>query len=233
MDIADLYPSLGLPDVACAASSFHGTPAFVAIESNDNSWATNAGFSEVGDGIALVSVDGGPRINVVGATPSGLNWYFNPANNGGDPSTTAWQSYSVDGGNPAQFINNTMIGVVPDYSGTNDAIVVASGEETWTPGLVWWGPQSDSTQPWIAHSVDNTYRSVHAVNGGVYKGVPYFIVGEQEQAGGTATFPAEHPASLRVSKCLPIMARRLFPHCRFPPRVLMVKPPFPTMVEFW
>jgi hypothetical protein len=192
LGVADLYPAFGLPDVACAASSVRDTPSFIAIESNYNDWQTAQPYS-IGDGIGLVSVNGGPRINVAGATSSGLNWYLNPAVGGGDPLTGAWNQYSVDGGNPAANINTTAIGVVPDYSGNDDAIVIASSENTWTPGLEWWGPNADPTQPWNVHAVDSTYRAVHEINGGVYDGVPYFIVGEQEQAGGTAQLAATHP----------------------------------------
>jgi FG-GAP-like repeat len=191
MDIADLNED-GLPDVACSASSLEGSAAFASIESSSNDWQTIEPYP-IGDGIGLVSVKGSQRINVVGATAEGVNWYKNPAIVDGNLLTETWEPFSVDGGDDSPNVNKTMIGVVPDYNGQDDAIVVASGEATWTPGLEWWGPQSDPTLPWTAHPIDSSYRAVHAVNGGVFNGVPYFIVGEQEQAGGTSQIPATHP----------------------------------------
>ena len=113
--------SLGLPDIACAASSERKTPSFEAIESDSDDWQTAQPYS-VGDGIGLVSINGGPRISVTGATPSGLNWYLNPAIGGGDPLTSAWNQYSVDGGNSAPNIDDTVICVVPGYTSGGDAI---------------------------------------------------------------------------------------------------------------
>jgi hypothetical protein len=191
MAVGDLN-SDGLPDVACAASSLEHSPAFASIESSNDNWQTVEPFP-IGDGIGLVSVGGGPRINVVGATASGLNWYQNPTIIGGDVLTDTWRPFSIDGGDDSPNVDETIIGVVPNYNGQADAVVMASGEGTWTQGLEWWGPQSDPTQPWIGQSIDSSYRDVHAINGGTFNGVPYFIVGEQEQAGGTSEIAAGHP----------------------------------------
>jgi hypothetical protein len=74
--------------------------------------------------------------------------------------------------------------------------VAASGEEEegeWTQGLVWYSAGTNPQAQWTAHQLDSTYRTPHGINSGAFSGTPYFIVSEQEQAGGTPTFPAEHP----------------------------------------
>jgi hypothetical protein len=41
--------------------------------------------------------------------------------------------------------------------------------------------------------VDSTYRWVHQINTGNLNGLPYFVVGEQEQSCGTPLVAATHP----------------------------------------
>ena len=71
--------------------------------------------------------------------------------------------------------------------------MVASYEEPWSPGLVWYEPRANARMPWISHSVDATYRDVHQINTGSFYGIPYFIVGEIEQACGTPSIVGDHP----------------------------------------
>jgi hypothetical protein len=49
----------------------------------------------VGDGIDLISISGGPRINVVAANDSGVYWFKNPKLTGGNPRTDPWPGSRV------------------------------------------------------------------------------------------------------------------------------------------
>jgi hypothetical protein len=62
---------------------------------------------------------------------------------------------------------------------------VASNEtepEAWPEGLAYYDPGSTPNRPWKQHIIDPTYRDVHEVSVGTISGVPFFTVGEQEQA---------------------------------------------------
>src|SRR5204863_4988435 len=102
-------------------------------------------------------------------------WFKNPKLNGLNPRNHQWKGSFVGGGNFGVTIGTGI------FSGSRESIVVASYEETWSPGLVWYEPHANASKPWISHSVDSTYRDVHQINTGSFYGIPYFIAGEIEQ----------------------------------------------------
>jgi len=84
LHVADLDQD-GLPDVVCSATSALGTKSFIAFQNNPNDWEilddpfrVPGSSDSIGDGVAVLSIHGGPRINVVGATESGVYWFKNP-----------------------------------------------------------------------------------------------------------------------------------------------------------
>ncbi|MBV8507477.1 MAG: hypothetical protein JOZ11_16935, partial [Alphaproteobacteria bacterium] len=194
LHVADLDQD-GLPDIVCSATSALDaavkTQSFIAFQNDYNDWQiVNDPFripgssDSIGDAVALISIHGGPRINVVGATDTGTYWFRNPKLHGGNPRRHPWQGSFVGDGNPGVTIGTGV------FNGSGESIVVASYEEPWAPGLVWYEPHPDARKPWIAHSVDSTYREVHQINTGSFYGIPYFIVGEITQACGPL---GDHP----------------------------------------
>jgi hypothetical protein len=195
----------GLPDIVCSATSVENKHSFRAFQNDQDHWeivndpfrvgtfitAIAGGPSyRVGDGIDLISISGGPRINVVGATNFGVYWFRNPKLTGGNPRSDPWPGFNVGSGNLGVSIATGV------FNSSGEGIVVASNEQLptpWTSGLVWYEPPSDPTQTWFSHSVDSTYRAVHQINTGNFDGTPYFIVGEQEQACGTPHIAGAHP----------------------------------------
>jgi hypothetical protein len=204
LHIADVDQD-GLPDVVCSASPLEDTHSLIAFQADHDHWkivndpfrvggsiaAIMGGSSaRIGGGIDLISIGGGPRINVVGATNSGVYWFRNPKLTGGNPRSDPWPGFYVGSGNLGVSIATGV------FNGSGESIVVASSEPVptpWLPGLVWYEPPSDPTQTWFTRSVDSTYRAVHQINTGNFDGAPYFIVGEQEQACGTPRIAGAHP----------------------------------------
>jgi hypothetical protein len=187
----------GLLDVVCSATTAGGTLNFIVFQDSSNHWKIvddpfrHQGFvARVGESIDLIAISGGPRINVVAANDSGVYWFKNPKLTGGNPRTDPWPGFRVGDGNRGVSIGTGV------FNRSGESIVVASSEELpapWAPGLVWYEPPPDPTQPWVSHSVDSTYRWVHQINTGSSNGRPYFIVGEQEQTCGTPLVAATHP----------------------------------------
>jgi hypothetical protein len=187
----------GLPDIVCSATTLKSTLSFIAFQNASNRWQIVdnpfrlwSHVAIIGDGIDLISISGGPRINVVAANDSGVYWFKNPKLTGGNPRTDPWPGSRVGDGNRGVSIATGV------FNRSGEGIVVASNEELpkpWAPGLVWYEPPPDPTQTWFSHSVDSTYRAVHQINTGSFNGRPYFIVGEQEQACGTPRIAAVHP----------------------------------------
>jgi len=196
LDVGDVDQD-GLPDIVCSATTLKSTLSFIAFQNASNRWQIvdnpfrlRSHVAIIGDGIGLISISGGPRINVVAANDSGVYWFKNPKLTGGNPRTDPWPGSRVGDGNRGVSIATGV------FNRSGESIVVASNEELpkpWAPGLVWYEPPPDPTQTWFSHSVDSTYRAVHQINTGSFNGRPYFIVGEQEQACGTPRIAAVHP----------------------------------------
>jgi hypothetical protein len=195
LHVADLDQD-GLLDVVCSSDGVVGNQSFIAFQNNPSDWeiadnpfrVPGLPSDSVGDGIAVLSIHGGPRINVVGATPSGTYWFKNPKLNGQNPRHHLWRGYFVGHiGNIGATIGTGV------FNRSGESIVVASYEIPFTEGLVWYEPPANPRLPWILHSVDSTYRDVHQINTGNFFGISYFIVGEQEQSCGTPEVVGEHP----------------------------------------
>jgi len=189
----------GLLDVVCSATRAGGTLSSIAFQNASGPWKVVYDpfrlrnlIASVGESIGLISITGGPRINVVAANDEGVYWFKNPKLTGGDPRTDPWPGYRVGGANRGVAIGTGV------FNRGRDSIVVASNEEipeAWKSGLVWYDTPPDPTQAWVAHLVDSTYRAVHQINTGQVDGRPYFIVAEQEQTCGTPLAAAVHPSS--------------------------------------
>jgi hypothetical protein len=193
----------GKQDILCSALFLAGTQSFIAYQNDWNSWQiVNDPFKDgsgagIGDSVALASIAGSARTNVVGATTSGVYWFQNPGNR-----TGAWVPHLVGNGGSNDAVSGTAIGTIA-YGGSSDAIIAGAGEEflgLWTPGLVAFFAGSNPQASWTAKSLDSTYRAIHEISSATLAGSPLFIVAEQEQA----TLPCnsagynEHPS---VSGC--------------------------------
>jgi hypothetical protein len=186
----------GLPDIVCSAAMMMHTQSFIAFQNDNNHWQivddpfrVGVSLARIGDGIDLISISGGPRINVVAANEAGVYWFRNPKLTGGNPRRDPWPGSYVGRGNEGIAIATGV------FNDAGESIVIADGEPVPTrePGLVWYEPPRNPTQIWMSHSVDATYQSVHQINTGNFNDRPYIIVGEQEQACGTPVWEAEHP----------------------------------------
>jgi hypothetical protein len=188
----------GKQDIVCSATFFAGTQSFIAYQNDWNSWqirnnpfldSTGAG---IGDSVALASIAGSARTNIVGATPNGVYWFQNPGNR-----TGTWASHRVGNGGSNNDVGETAIGTVA-YGRPSDAIIVGSSEEPngpWTPGLVAFFAGSNPRTAWTARSLDSTYRAIHEIDSGNLAGSPFFIVAEQEQVSSQCnTVYNEHPS---------------------------------------
>ena len=191
----------GKPDIVCSATFFEGTQSFIAYQNAWNDWQiVNNPFQDdagagIGDSVALalVSISGSARTNVVGATPNGVYWFQNPGNR-----TDAWVPHLVGNGGSNNDVGETAIETVA-YGGSSDAIIVGSSEEPngpWTPGLVAFFAGSDPQASWTAQSLDSSYRAIHEINSGSLAGTPFFIVAEQEQVSSQCNSVGfdEHPS---------------------------------------
>jgi hypothetical protein len=187
----------GLLDVVCSATQAGRTLSFIAFQNPSGPWqivndpfSLRGAIARIGESIDLLSISGGPRINVVAANDAGVYWFKNPRLTGGNPRTDPWPGYRIGDANRGVAIATGV------FNHPYESVVVASNEEvpaSWTQGLVWYEPSPDPAQAWISHSVDSTYRLVHQINTGRINGRAYFIVGEQEQTCGTPLVPAMHP----------------------------------------
>ena len=202
MHVVDLEET-GFPAVICSSVDELGTVDFIAFNNGTpDNWTVRSnpfqqGGLPIGDGIAPLSVSGGPMINVVGATTNGIFWFRNPILVGGSPRTDTWTAFLVGGANTGQSVGAVALMNAP-YGAATDGVVAASGEEPdgpWTQGLVWYSAGSDPTKSWTAHTIGGGYRAVHEIDSGVFNDTPYIIVGEQEQAGGTPYIAGEHPGT--------------------------------------
>lgn len=120
----------GKPDIVCSATYYGPWQSLIAYQNSYDSWQirTNpfrdSNGNGIGDSVALASINGSARTNVVGATPTGVYWFKNPGRN----RSGTWAAHLVGTAGNKNDFGETSIGTVP-YGGTSDAIIVASNEE--------------------------------------------------------------------------------------------------------
>jgi hypothetical protein len=98
--------------------------------------------AHIGGGIDVISIGGGPRIDVVSGTNSRVYWLRNPKLTGRNPRSEPWQGSYVGEGNLGLAIATGV------FNASGESVLVASGEPVptpWLPGLVWYEPPSDPT----------------------------------------------------------------------------------------
>lgn len=182
----------GKLDVLASGTQFPSdiTSGFISFQNSSSSWVLGAFAPSAGESIDVVAingVNGGARTNLVGCNSSNgsLYWYQNPG--GSAARGTGWTAHLIastsTGGYPActQGIALASLNV-----GNRDVVIVASGEtgasEPWPPGLGYYDPGSNPTGTWTFHQIDSTYVDVHQIATDLLNGIPFFTVGEQEQA---------------------------------------------------
>jgi hypothetical protein len=167
----------GKLDVICSsAMSLGDMQNFILYQNHRNSWSYVAGPGQIGDSVALISVGGSPRNNLVGPAidGSGVYWFEYPGSRNG-----IWASHYIGSANAGVCIGSSTLPNGQDY------VVIASNEEqpvAWPGGLVFFTQNPDPTQPWNATTIDSSYRAVHQLSVGTFEGSPYLLAAEQEQA---------------------------------------------------
>jgi hypothetical protein len=173
----------GKQDVLCSATATNGESTnFVAFQDAADAWQIVDNFNPTGDGIAVVAVKaihGGARTNIVACNPrdSQLYWFRNPGGSAARAPAN-WAASRIGGCNAGVSVGSLDVG-------GHDIVIVASNEGQpvpWPDGLVYYSPGVNPNRPWKRHVIDRTYRDVHEIAGGTISGVPFFTVGEQEQA---------------------------------------------------
>ncbi len=145
------------------------------------SWGGTASGSAL-DGIALLDIGTGKgSINIVGATTTGLYWFRNPKEVGGNPRTDAWAAFKIgdhDTGGPCLATMDV------NGDGIMDLVQCPNEAAQGTAGLVWWQAPADRTQPWTKHTIDTNWQAVHWIEPADMNndGHPDFVISEQEQA---------------------------------------------------
>jgi len=187
----------GKLDVVCSSAVNLGDMQnFILYQNDRNSWSYVAGPGRIGDGVALISVGGSPRNNVVGSAMdgSGVYWFEYPGGRDG-----IWASHYIGSANAGVSIGS---GTLPNGQ---DYVVIASGEDAWPGGLAFFTQNSDPTQPWNATTIDSSYRAVHQLSVGTFDGSPYVLAAEQEQAciagiNGNDAYHADLPCRVEIFK---------------------------------
>jgi FG-GAP-like repeat len=187
----------GKLDVVCSsAASLGDMQNFILYQNDRNSWPYVAGPGQIGDSVALISVSGSPRNNVVGSAMdgSGVYWFEYPGSR-----NSVWASHYIGSANAGVSIGS---GTLPNGQ---DYVVIAPAEERWPGGLAFLTQNSDPTQPWNAATIDSSYRAVHQLSVGTFDGSPYVLAAEQEQAciggiNGNYAYHADLPCRVEIFK---------------------------------
>jgi hypothetical protein len=159
----------------------------IYFQNTPDSWAYR-GLGSL-KGLALLDIGSGKgAINIVLNTASGVTWYENPRESGGDARTGPWVGRVIDSSTGAEeqplaagFISNDgkmhLIGNPPNQ------------------GLVWWqAPNDRRAGKWVKRTIDGSYQAIHkiVVVDIDKNGTPDLVVAEQEQShdpvGGPYSF---------------------------------------------
>jgi hypothetical protein len=188
----------GKLDVVCSSTMNLGNRQnFILYQNDRNSWSYVAGPGQIGESVALISVGGSPRNNVVGAAIDGrgVYWFEYPGSRNG-----IWTAHYIGSANAGVSIASGTLPKGQDY------VVVASNETepvAWPGGLVFFAQNSDPTQSWNAITIDPSYRAVHQLSVGNFEGSPYIVAAEQEQAciaGINTSYHADIPCRVQIFK---------------------------------
>jgi hypothetical protein len=117
----------------CSSVFYGATADFIAFANAHNPWTIvsnpfQVNGAPIGDYIAPLSVAGGARINIVGATTSGIYWFRNPLFVGGNPRTDPWTPFLVGAAGTGEAVCEVALKNTP-YGASTDGIVAAAGEE--------------------------------------------------------------------------------------------------------
>ncbi|MBV8362740.1 MAG: VCBS repeat-containing protein, partial [Deltaproteobacteria bacterium] len=184
----------GKLDVVCSsAPSLGNMQNFILYQNDRNGWSYAAGPGQIGDSVALISVGGSLRNNVVGSAidGSGVYWFAYPGSRNG-----IWTSHYIGSGNAGVALNSITL---PDGQ---DHVIIAASESAWPGGLAFFTQNSDPTQPWSVTTIDSSYRAVHQISVGMFDGNPYILAAEQEQAciNGTKDNHPDLPCRVEIFK---------------------------------
>jgi hypothetical protein len=174
----------GKVDVVCSAGIMLRAPAFVAFQNDPLNWQVVDQVADVGDDIAVVHLGTNPIPHLVGSDQSGgIYWYENPRLKGGSARTSGWAKHYIGPGN----VGNSF--VAGKWSSATDDVLTVDNEHEGpggigdARGITYYQQPSDPMKPWIEHGMGASYRDVHELSLGEWHGgIPYVLLGEQEQA---------------------------------------------------
>lgn len=114
-------------------------------------------------GAALLDIGSGHgRINLVTTDANfKIAWYENPREHGGNARTDAWIPHEVGPASASHDYSDTVN--TGDFNGDGRMDIVRADAETPSGGLSWYEAPLDRTQPWTAHSIDDSYQYAHKV----------------------------------------------------------------------
>ncbi len=169
----------------------------VNFQNSPTSWSSiNWGAAASGsaqDGMALLDIGSGKgAVNIVGNTTTGIYWFENPRETGGNARTGTWIAHLIasnDTGGP------TLVTGDFDGDGRMDIVQVPNEAAQGTQGLIWYSAPADRrTGTWTKHTIDTTWQAVHWIEVADVDNDGHLdlIISEQEQAhdpsGGPYTY---------------------------------------------
>lgn len=187
----------GKVDVICSGSILLRAPAFVAFQNDPLHWQVVNDVADVGDGIAVVRIGTDPTAHLVGADPTGkIFWYENPRLEGRDARMPHWAKHYIGPGNVGNsFAAGRWSSPMKDDVLTVDNEHEGPGGSGDQRGITWYEQPAAPAAPWIAHGMGASYRDVHEISLGQWRGgVPYVLVAEQEQACDPARPEGQPPS---------------------------------------
>jgi hypothetical protein len=197
--LADLDDD-GKQDVLCSGSRVYGVPsATISFQNSVSSWQVIQAVSPSGDGVAVFTLN--RRNQIVACSGTSLNWYENP---GGSAARNwaNWNSHYIGSCNEGVSVGTLNVGnrwiAIVASNETGDGH--GDGDGVWEDGLAYFDPGSNYYGRWTENIVDNSYRDVHEIASDTLNGVPFFTVGEQDQASSICNNSGhnDHP---NVSGC--------------------------------
>jgi hypothetical protein len=137
------------------------------------------------DGMGLLDIGSGKgAINIVGATSSGIYWFENPREHGGNARTDPWTAHRI-GNNYGSDSGPAIACLDVDGDGRVDVITAPNEGTQGSGGLIWWqAPADPRNGTWTAHTIDSSYQAVHWIEIADVNsdGHPDLIVTEEEQS---------------------------------------------------
>ncbi|MBI3855857.1 MAG: VCBS repeat-containing protein [Planctomycetes bacterium] len=158
----------------------------VVFQNNPTSW-TQVSYGGKYDGLSLLDIGSGRgAINLVAANDSGIVWFENPREHGGNARTDPWIQHFIGPKYGAGDQGPSLAAADLNRDGRMDVISAPNeGTPDANKGLIWWEAPADRRNgSWIPHTIDPSYLAVHKiVPADIDKnGALDLVLAEQEQS---------------------------------------------------